>query len=212
MQLTKFVHSCVLIEHEGKTVLFDPGIFSWNSGLIDLSQFPQLDTIVVSHKHPDHCAEVFVRALVERFPDARWFAPSDAHEDLSAWGVRAMSSQSQEGIDIIEIDHAPVEPFSNQVGNLITHWNGLVTQPGDTHELDITKDVLFLPIQAPWGTTIRALKLALELKPRFVLPIHDWMWRDEWREMSYDRCENAFKDSGIVFLRPVNGQVIEVNL
>ncbi len=212
MKLTKFVHSCVLVEHDDKVVLFDPGIFSWNSGLIDIATLPELNAVVVSHKHPDHCGEPFVRELAKAYPDIQWFAPTDAHDDLRSWGVSNITNQSSGDVWITEGNHAPVEPFSNQVNNLVTHWAGVVTQPGDTHEFNESKDVLLMPVQAPWGTTIRAVNLILELKPRFVLPIHDWMWRDEWREMSYDRIAAALEGSGVTFLRPTNGQVIEVSL
>ena len=212
MKLTKFVHSCVLVEHEGKTVLFDPGVFSWNSGLIKVDSLPSLDAIVVSHKHADHCGEAFTRALVEAFPSTQWFAPQDAHEVLASWGVQDISNESRGNVNLTEGNHAPVDPFAEQVQNLVTHWEDLVTHPGDTHDFTETKDVLLLPIQAPWGTTVRAVKRALELKPKYVLPIHDWMWRDEWRETSYDRLEQLFAESPITFLRPIDGQPIEVNI
>jgi L-ascorbate metabolism protein UlaG (beta-lactamase superfamily) len=212
MKLTKFVHSCVLVEHENKAVLFDPGIFSWNSGLINVASMPMLDAVVVSHKHPDHCAEPFVRELATVFPDAQWFAPSDTHDDLKNWGVVRVSNQSQGDFEISEGEHAPVEPFSNQVMNLVTHWASVITQPGDSHNFSESKEVLLLPVQAPWGTTVRAVNLALELKPKYVLPIHDWMWRDEWREMSYDRLEDALNGTDITFLRPIDGKPIEVQL
>jgi hypothetical protein len=38
------------------------------------------------------------------------------------------------------------------------------------------------------------------------------MWRKEWCEMSYDRFETVFQGSGITFLRPADGQAIEVNI
>lgn len=212
MKLTKFVHSCVLVEHDGKAVLFDPGIFSWNSGLIQVASMPMLDAVVVSHKHQDHCAEPFVRELAKTFPDAHWFAPSDLHDDLKSWGVTQVTNQSGDDIETTEGNHALVDPVAPQVQNLVSHWNGLVTHPGDSHEFSETKDVLLLPIQAPWGTTIRAVQLAQELQPKFIVPIHDWMWRDEWRESSYDRLVQLFEDSSVTFLRPIDGQTIEVEL
>jgi L-ascorbate metabolism protein UlaG (beta-lactamase superfamily) len=212
MKLTKFVHSCVLAEHEGKTALFDPGIFSWNSGLVDVSTLPRLDTIVVSHKHADHCAEPFVRELAKTFPEAEWFAPSDAHDVLKNWGVQHVTNQSHGDILAAEENHAMVEPFAEQVLNLACHWNGVVTHPGDIHTFEGTKDVLLLPVQAPWGTTIRAVQLALELKPKYILPIHDWMWNDDWRQTCYDRFEQLFSQNNITFLRPTNGQSLEVDL
>ena len=212
MKLTKFVHSCVLVEHEGKTILFDPGIFSWNSGLVTVEKLPKIDTVVVSHKHADHCAEPFVRALVQAFPDAEWFAPLDIHEELQSWGVTTVSDKSNDTIETVIGAHAPVSPFAEQVYNLVTHWRNVVTHPGDTHDFAASKDVLLLPIQAPWGTTIRAVELANELKPKYILPIHDWMWREEWKNTTYDRLEQLFANGPTTFLRPTDGQPIEVTL
>lgn len=213
MKLTKFVHSCVLIEYEGKAVLFDPGIFSWNSGIIDVATLPELDAVVVSHKHPDHCGEPFARALIARFPNVQWFAPEDAHEDLRSWGVQNITNQPIDDVQVSEQEHASLGVLAQAVvNNLVTHYADTVTHPGDTHDFGDTKEVLLLPMQAPWGLTVRAAELAVELKPKYVMPIHDWMWNDEWRQMMYDRFEALLKDTNTVFLRPVDGQPIEIGL
>lgn len=212
MKLTKFVHSCILVEHDDEAVLFDPGIFSWNSGVVDVNSLPSLNVIVVSHKHQDHCFEPFIKALVHKFPEVQWVAPSDAHQDLVSWGVKNVTNQSFGDLEVTEVDHAPVEPFGVQVRDLISHWKGLVTDPGDTHDISETKDVLLLPIQAPWGTTIRAIELVNELSPKYIVPIHDWMWNDEWRENVYKRFEDIFADTKSKFLRPLDGQTLEINL
>ncbi len=212
MKLTKFVHSCVLVEHTNEAVLFDPGIFSWNSGVVNVDSLPNLDYVVVSHKHTDHCHEPFVRTLVQKFPEAQWVSPLDAHDDLKSWGVSKVTNQSVNGLDVTEVDHALVEPFGMQVRDLVTQYMGLVTHPGDTHNFTETKDILLLPVQAPWGTTIRAIELGRQLKPKYILPIHDWMWNDDWRENVYARFESLFAESETTFLRPVDGQPIEVSL
>lgn len=212
MKLTKFAHSCVLVEDQGMTVLFDPGTFSWNSGSVDMGSLPEVHKIIVSHRHPDHCAEPFVRALVQQFPDAVWFAPDDAEADLMAWGVSQVMRQSSGNVQVAQVNHAPVEPFGVQVQNLVTNLSGRVTHPGDTHDFVEAGDVLLLPVQAPWGTTIRAIELVQNLKPKYVLPIHDWMWNEEWRQNCYDRFEQIFAGTDTKFLRPVDGQAIEVQL
>jgi L-ascorbate metabolism protein UlaG (beta-lactamase superfamily) len=99
-----------------------------------------------------------------------------------------------------------------QVQNLTVHWNNKVTNPGDSHDFTMTKDVLLLPVQAPWGTTIRAIELVSQLKPKFVLPIHDWMWNEQWRQTCYDRFEQIIDRENTTFLRPTDGQTIEINL
>lgn len=212
MKITKFVHSCVFVEHQGKTVLFDPGIFSWNSGKFKIDSIQSLDAVVVSHKHPDHCGEAFIRALLEKFPAVQWFAPADAHEDLKSWGAQNITNQSAGDVKTGEVNHAPVLPFGIEVHNLVSHWSDLITHPGDTHDLSETRDVLLLPVQAPWGTTIRAIELAKALKPKYILPIHDWMWNEQWRETSYDRFESIFADTDITFLRPTDGETIEIEV
>ncbi len=212
MKITKLVHSCVLVESENGNVLFDPGIFSWNSGLVSVANLPQLDAVVVSHAHPDHCGEPFVRALAIKYPQVQWFAPLDAHETLKAWGVIHVSNTSLDNFQVEQGNHAPVEPFGKQVQNLQTNWDGVITHPGDTHDIKKTNPILFMPFQAPWGTTINAIEVVKKLQPKYVLPIHDWMWNDVWREDAYGRLEAIFKDGPTQFLRPTDGVSIKVDL
>lgn len=212
MKLTKFIHSCVLLEEDGKTILFDPGMFSWQDGKFDVTVLPSLDSIVVTHKHPDHCFEPFVKALNTHSPQAQWFAPGDIHEDLKSWGVDNVTDQSSSDLQIVVGDHTHVEPFGIQVQNLQATWANKVLHPGDSHDIIETPPVLFLPVQAPWGTTVHAMELALQLKPQYVLPIHDWMWNEAWRQNCYDRFEQVLGEADIKFLHPTDGKAIEINL
>lgn len=212
MKITKFVHSCVLIEHEDKAVLIDPGIFSWQSGLVAVESLPKLDTVVVTHMHPDHMGEPFIKALVGVQPDVEWLAPADAHEALRGYGAINVSDQSTADIDVTTVDHAKVVPFGTACKDLIVSCFGLVTDPGDTHDFSSTNDILLLPVQAPWGTTIRAIELGMELKPKYIVPIHDWMWNEDWRNNVYQRMEAIFADTSTTFLQPVDGRPLEINL
>ena len=228
IKITKLVHSCVLVEKDGYATLFDPGMFSWQSGLVDISKLPDLNEVVVTHKHGDHMSEDFVRALVDRFSDVQWFAPSDAHQDLRSWGVKNVAngvagedSDSLPGGQIHELvisegDHAPVEPFGVQVANIQAHWKGVLTHPGDTHQIHESKSILLLPVQAPWGSTVEAFRLPIELAKnnelKYIIPIHDWMWNDQWRNHVYGRLDAVFKDSGITVIHPENGRSVQIDL
>ena len=57
LSLTKFSHSCVLLEQTERVILFDPGDFSWSEGLIKnkLDSLERLDYLILTHVHPDHC-------------------------------------------------------------------------------------------------------------------------------------------------------------
>jgi hypothetical protein len=72
--------------------------------------------------------------------------------------------------------------------------------------------VLALPIVAPWGSTRRAAELALELKPQYVLPIHDWFLSAEARKWTYDALAGIFAGAEIELLRAENGIAIELEI
>ena len=48
MRITKLGHACVRIEHDGTTVVIDPGVFT------DPSAVDGVDAVLVTHEHPDH--------------------------------------------------------------------------------------------------------------------------------------------------------------
>ena len=72
--------------------------------------------------------------------------------------------------------------------------------------------VLALPIVAPWGSTRRAVELALELKPQYVLPVHDWFLSPEAREWTYEVITQALAEAGIILIKPENSAAIEVKV
>ena len=48
MRITKFGHACVRLEHEGSTVVVDPGVFT-DPGALDGA-----GAVLITHEHPDH--------------------------------------------------------------------------------------------------------------------------------------------------------------
>jgi hypothetical protein len=72
--------------------------------------------------------------------------------------------------------------------------------------------VLALPVVAPWGSTRRALELALELKPTYILPVHDWFLTPEAREWTYEGMAKVLAGHGITLLRPQNGTTLELDI
>ena len=48
MKVTKYSHACVRVEHDGTTVVLDPGVFT-EAGAVDGA-----DAVLITHEHPDH--------------------------------------------------------------------------------------------------------------------------------------------------------------
>jgi L-ascorbate metabolism protein UlaG (beta-lactamase superfamily) len=212
MKITKFVHSCLLVEMPepvNRTALFDPGAMS--EAALDVDHLKFLDDIIITHLHPDHMSLDLIKKLVIKFPEVRITAPADAAKQLMQAGLTAQSEPS-EGITFFDAPHEEVWPMFPNPDEIGVHYLGKLSDPGDSHSFHETKAILALPVQAPWGSTIKAYKLAVELKPQFVIPIHDWHWTDAARESSYDRLEELFKEQGITFFKMKTGVPIVIEV
>ncbi|HPR09043.1 MBL fold metallo-hydrolase [Candidatus Saccharibacteria bacterium] len=210
MKITKFGHSCILVElagDNGKTVLFDPGVFSE----VPVDSLTRLDDICITHEHADHCDVEVLLQLHRKFPEVRITTTTEVAAQLNAHGLTALDVAGG-GIRFFVSPHEVVEPFGGPVPQQIgIHLAELFTHPGDSHSFDETMPVLALPVTAPWGTTVHALEVALRLKPRVVIPVHDWFWQENARQWSYDRLGEVFRQHGIVFMPLGMGQGCELD-
>jgi L-ascorbate metabolism protein UlaG (beta-lactamase superfamily) len=206
VKITKLAHSCLLVEMPApvnRTVLFDPGEMS--AERVRAADLKYLDDIVISHGHFDHFNLQLVQELVKAFPEVRILAPEPVVSQLSGAGITA-STEPSEGLALFDAPHEPLEPIGKTPVAIGVHYLNVLTHPGDSHHFHETKDILALPITAPWGATVNAAKLAAELKPRYIIPIHDWMWKDDWRMQIYPGLSQFFEGQGINFLQPIDGE------
>lgn len=210
MKITKLVHSCLLVEMPApvdRTVLFDPG----NMSTVNADSLEFLDDIVITHQHGDHCDPELIKKLVQKFPKVRILAPGDVVAQLKEQGIAA-STEPPEGMELFDSPHESVAPLFPQPEEIGVHYLSKLSHPGDSHSFTETKEILALPVQAPWGSTIKAVNLALQLKPKYVIPIHDWHWRDEAREGLYEGLEQALSKEGITFLKVKNGEPVVLDV
>jgi len=209
MKITKFVQSCILVEADDRVALFDPGVMSEQA--LDSYDFTQLDDIFITHDHPDHFSIDYVKKLVAKFPNVQITSTNEVVQQLAEQGITS-SSDAPNSVVFFDSPHEHVGPLGSQPEEIGIHYLDVLTHPGDSHSFTETKAILALPITAPWGSNVRAIELAIELKPKYILPIHDWHWRDEARIASYNRQEKIFADRGITFFKLETGKSIEVTV
>lgn len=207
MKVTKFVHSCLLVETSQRVALFDPGSFSVSA--VDVSLIDRLDDILITHAHPDHMDASLIKQLTLKFPQVRITGTSEVRIALGQAGITS-SDQAPEYVKFFKSPHESVEPIFPQPEENGMHFLDIFTDPGDSHSFKETKSVLALPISGPWGSTIKAINLALKLKPKYVIPIHDWHMKDESRLMFYDIFERVLGEQGIQFFKMETGVAIEL--
>lgn len=206
MKITKFVHSCLMVEMPepvNRTVIFDPGMMS--EAALDVDKLEYLDDIVITHIHPDHYSPTLLAALVNKFPNARITAPAEVVTKLAEQGIIG-SSQAPDGMAFFDSPHENVVPLFPQPENIGVHYLDKLTVPGDSHSFVESKAILALPIAAPWGSTVRAVNLAIELKPTYVIPIHDWHWSEDAQNHMYQPISRELEKQGITFLNLVTGK------
>lgn len=210
MRVTKFVHSCVLVETDNSVALFDPGMMS-TEALASLA-VDRLDNIFVTHIHPDHYDPEIIKQLILRFPQARITTTAEVKADLQSHGITA-SDQAPDGVKFFKSPHEGIAPLiPSPPDERGVHFLDIFTHPGDSHSFKETMPVLALPVTGPWGAPTRAINLAAELKPKYVVPIHDWHWHEEARLQMYDRFELVLAEQGITFLKLETGQPVEISL
>jgi L-ascorbate metabolism protein UlaG (beta-lactamase superfamily) len=198
----------LLVETPDRVALFDPGAMSETA--LGMAQLDNLDDIFITHVHGDHCHAPLIKQLLAKFPTVRITGPQEVVDHLASEGIKATTTPSAE-VEFFDSPHESVEPLFPLPEENGYHYLGEFSHPGDSHSFKETKAILALPVQGPWGSTIRAINLALELKPQHILPIHDWHWRDEAREQLYQRMEQVFSEQGIAFHKLQTGQSIEID-
>jgi len=65
MKITKYPQSCFLIEAEGKKILIDLGNLVFELHDIKLEDFREIDIVLLTHKHDDHCYPEALKTIVE---------------------------------------------------------------------------------------------------------------------------------------------------
>lgn len=208
MKVTKFLHSCLLVEDQGKTFLSDPGNFTDEAGVLNLEKISNIDYILITHEHADHMCPPLIKKILEKFPGAKIITNNSAKAVLENEGISAQT----EGTDFIQTKVIPHEKiFGAEVPeNIKITVNNLLTHPGDSFQFNSTTKVLALPLQAPWGDVTQAAELGAKLKPEIILPIHDWHWKDEVRIGLYKRLEDFFNKTGIKFIPLETGASVEI--
>ncbi|WP_132991935.1 MBL fold metallo-hydrolase [Gordonia zhaorongruii] len=188
MLITHLRHSCVLAEHDGTRVLFDPGTFA--AGFESLTG---LDAVLITHQHPDHADPERLPALVAANPDAvRYADPQTAKQwnergDAGEWKVIGPGEEIRIGAFAVRGTggrHAVIHPSIPVVDNTayildIDGKPGAFCHPGDSLYIPSERiDVLALPAAAPWLKLSESVDYLRGVAPRIAFPIHQAVLSD----------------------------------
>ncbi len=209
MRITKFGHACVRIEHDGTTVVLDPGVFT------DPSAVDGADAVLVTHEHPDHyLPDNLVAAQAPVFTIAA--VAAKIREDVPALVDRlevVVAGQSFDvGVPVRAVGelHAVIHPEYPRItntgyvldlgGTKVYHPGDALTEPGEE------VDVLCCPVSAPWMRVSEAIDFARAVKAPRNLAIHDRVYSEAGLGI-VDTHMNAFlPKEGLEYVRRADGE------
>jgi L-ascorbate metabolism protein UlaG (beta-lactamase superfamily) len=183
MRLTKFGHAAVRIEHDGTTLVLDPGMWSQRE-CVD-----GVDAVLITHEHPDHFdvehlrathAPVFTIAAVaaqirESAPDVAervTVVAPDQEWSLGSIGVRAIG-------ELHAVIHPDLPRFNNS-GYLLDVGDQTLFHPGDALTVPgVPVDVLLAPVCAPWMRSSEGIDFARAVGAARNVAIHDRVFSAE---------------------------------
>lgn len=209
MKITKFGHSCLLIEEGDAKILIDPG--NW-SVIPDLEK---LDAILITHNHQDHVAIPTIKKLAELNPRARIFGNMEVVEALAVEDIQVDRLEDGEQAVIQNViiegvgkDHALIHksvPLAKNTGYFIANK---FFYPGDALTIpDRPVAILAFPAMAPWMTIGNSIDYALAMKPKVAFPVHDSLLKTGGLYHFFH--EKFFKDVGTEWVVLEDGKAKE---
>jgi L-ascorbate metabolism protein UlaG (beta-lactamase superfamily) len=213
MRVTKFGHSCLLVEEGGARVLLDPGAFS--EGFEELEG---LTAVCVTHQHADHLDTGRLRRLLDGNPGVRVVADEGSAEALGEAGadVEVVYDGDELGLGGLGLrvagrDHAVVHPDVPVVPNVGYLVGGRLFHPGDAFtEPGEAVEVLAVPAGAPWLKLAEAVDYLRRVAPRVAVPVHERVLSQNGLAIHYDQLERLGARGATSFRNLDDGRPVEL--
>ncbi|MBR8837115.1 MAG: MBL fold metallo-hydrolase [Stigonema ocellatum SAG 48.90 = DSM 106950] len=209
MTITKYIHSCLLLEKDGQQLLFDPGKFSFIEGLVSPDEFANVSYIIITHDHPDHLDVPALKQIVS-VSQAQVWSTGEVAEKLKPEGIAV--NEIREGtfqlgpfaLRAISVPHEPI--LDNKLPMMFAFLiDEYILNTADSLDDKLLTykgvDLLMLPVTAPFLTELTVARFTERLQPKQILPLHDGYIKPFFVTQRYDNYEPYFAKRGIHFHR-----------
>jgi len=194
----RLTDSCLTVTTDNGTTLFDPGSFTYDSGVVDLESIGDVQRVLITHEHGDHVKPEFVRWLLDRGTDVTVHS-NQAVADLLAVHDIEVAVAGADGVTFEDVLHETT-PLGTAPPNRAFTVDGVFTHPGDSYQPSTTGAVLGLPLITPWGSMFASMEFARRLAPGQAVPLHDFYVSDAGRQWIYGMAKKVLADADIEFV------------
>ena len=208
MRITKFGHACVRVEHDGHTLLLDPGMFT------DPEAVDGADAILISHQHYDHWDAALLReseAPIHTIAAVAAQISAEAPDVAERITVVAPGDVLDLGLPVTVFghQHAVIHPeyaLVDNSGYLITAGDQTVFHPGDSLAVpEVKVDVLCAPASAPWLKASEAIDFVRAVGAPVNLAIHDRIYTEDAHDILERHMLHFLKPTGQQWVRLDDG-------
>ncbi|RYY33107.1 MAG: MBL fold metallo-hydrolase [Sphingobacteriaceae bacterium] len=208
MKISKYLHSCLLFEQDGYKMLFDPAKFSFAEGRVKADMFTDINSIVITHIHPDHYDAEILKSIIALNTDAVVYTNKQVGGQMEKDGIEYKLINNDEfilgpfSLKPLSLTHEPLldNPKPEMTGFVI---NGKVLHPVDalSNEMAGYKgiELLLLVTMAPFANEVKIAAFADSIQPKQILPVHDGYARDFFIKQRYANYKKHFEKQGITF-------------
>jgi L-ascorbate metabolism protein UlaG (beta-lactamase superfamily) len=197
MKLTKFEHSCLILEVADERLIIDPGVFT-----MPLGDIGDVVAVVITHEHADHWTPEQLERIITRNPDAVVYGPAGVAAAAGEQPVTVVAAG-----DVIEVGafslkffgakHAVIHssiPVIDNVGVLV---NDELFYGGDALDVpEVAVRTLAAPLGAPWLKIGDAMDYVLAVNAKRVFPVHENVLSVAGKGMANDRLSWATEQGG----------------
>ncbi|MFC8260051.1 MBL fold metallo-hydrolase [Streptomyces sp. NPDC057291] len=194
MRITKYTHACVRLEHDGRVLVIDPGMWSEPAALTGA------DAVLVTHEHADHVDVLRLAGL-----GVPVYAPAEADiPRLEVTGVASNAEFTAAGFRVRAVGerHAFIYGGQPDCANLGYIIDEAVYHPGDAlHVPEQSIETLLVPAQGSWMKMAEAIDFVKAVKPQRAFAVHDAQINDRGLS-SVNGWLAEETDSGYRYLMP----------
>ena len=162
MKITKYPQSCFLLESKGEKIIIDPGnMVKTHMSDFDINSWTNIDIILITHKHSDHCDAELVKEIQNQNPNALIYTNSEVAQILKENGINTNVVKENDNLEFndIKVEVTPAQhgylylmkggkfPKEN-IGYIIDDGKHRVYHTSDTimFEHNLKADIVLAPI------------------------------------------------------------------
>lgn len=175
MKITKYEHSCLVLEQDNKRLIIDPGVVTKT-----LKDYSNTVAILVTHVHADHFDLSNIRKILAQNPNAPLYTvPAVAGElPVDIKPIIVSGGQKLEvgpfNLEFAGGEHAIIHKDTPTTDNVGVTVNNKFYYSGDSLSIPHAPiEILAVPITAPWLKISDAMDFIATIKPKQIFAVHD---------------------------------------